>query len=181
MTNNFSTPFMIMMAILIGVPLLFLVFGFKSIKFSSGKMLTGIGTAILLAYLFVIIGYVVLVGPGRSGILAQGTSPQGLEYCVVQTYKGMIEPYQVSFYIRDTNGLWRWNYLAHQDFSWRSVKVSFKDNSPEIYESSEYMRSVPLPTNSINLATVLPGYRDEYCPSNFTIEDVLKYHNEKFK
>ena len=184
---NATNHFIILIAlilILFGTPILFLYLGIRQVKTSrsiGGKILIGFGAAILLIYLSVIVAYVVLVGPGRSGILTRGISPQGLEYCVVQTFKGMAEPYQVSFYIRDTSGLWHWNYLAHQDDAWRLATVYFSNGVARVSRDGVFRREIPIPTNVVDLATVLAGYQDEYCPSNFAVEDILKYHNERFK
>ena len=181
---NATNDFIILIAlilVLFGTPIRFLWLGLKRINTSrptGGKILIGIGTAILFIYLSAIIAYIVQVGPGRSGILTRGTSPRGLEYCVIQTFKGMTGPYRVSFYIRDANGLWRWNYLAHQDDAWRSATVEFSNGVAHISKNGVYRRDIPMPTNTVDLATVLPGCRDEYCPSNYTVEDILKYHTK---
>ena len=64
----------------------------------------------------------VRVGPWQSGALAAGSSPDGHEYLVVQTYGGFFERYRVSFYIRDSNGIWHWNYLGHENDSWGKIQ-----------------------------------------------------------
>jgi hypothetical protein len=186
MTINFTILITVIavLVILIGTPILLLYLGIKQIKTSrstGGKILIGIGVTVLLVYLTGIGAYVIWVGPGQSRILTQGKSPEGLEYCVVQTFKDLVEPYQVSFYIRDTNRLWRWNYLEHEDVAWRSAAVDFSNGLARVSRNGIFFREVPLPTNVVDLATVLPGYLDEYCPSNFTVEEVFKYHSEHFK
>jgi len=139
------------------------------------------GIVILFVCLALVLAFISSVQPGKSGILTRGVSPTGQEYCVVQTYKGLAEPYQVSFYVRDSAGLWRWNYLAHQDVAWRSATVDFSNGVACVSRDGLPLRDIPLPVDIVDLTQVLPGYRDGYCPSNFTVENVLEFHNNKFR
>lgn len=186
MTANHTSILILvlLLTILVGIPLFCVVLGFKLFKTCSSlaaKVLLGTGIAILCAYLLATLAFVLWVGPGRSGILAQGTSPEGREYCVVQTFKDMFEPYQVSFYIRDAAGVWRWNYLEHQDVAWRSARVDFSNGVARVSRNRVPFRDIGLPTNTLDLSSMQPGYRDDYCPSNFTVDDILRFHNRKFK
>ena len=113
--------------------------------------------------------------------MAQGTSPEGRQYCVVQTFKDMVEPYQVSFYVRDVAGVWRWNYLEHEDVAWHSATVTFTNRVAHVSRNGVPFRDVVLPSNTVDLAEVQPGYQDYDCPANFTADDILKFHNRKFK
>lgn len=82
----------LLLALLVGVPLLSVGLGLwklKTCRSTSGQVLLGSGIAVLCAYLFVVLGYIAIVAPGRSGIVAKGISPEGREYCVVQTFKHM--------------------------------------------------------------------------------------------
>ena len=184
MTSN-STGILIVvlvLTVLVGTPLICIVFGLKKRKSSrSATVLLWTGIIILAAYFSAVVAFVVWVGPGRSGVLARGKSPTGQEYCVVQTFKGLTEPYQVSFYVRDASGIWRWNYLEHQDVAWRTATVDFSNGVAHVSHNGATVRDILLPTNTVDLATVQPGYRDDYCPSNFTAEDILAFHNKKFK
>lgn len=77
-------------AMLAGIPTLLLIFGvrrFKRSRSPPAKAMIGIGASIWLAYFSAIIVHMVWVAPYRSGIVSQGKSPDGLEYCIVQTYK----------------------------------------------------------------------------------------------
>ncbi len=170
--------------IFFGIPILLIALGWgqaRSERSVGGLVLVGLGMAMLLTELCIIVAYLMQIGPGRSGIIARGYSPEGREYCIVQTFKGFGEPYQVSFYIRDTNGIWHWNYLAHQDNAWRKATVDFKAGKgiARVSRGAGHFRDVPLPTQSVDLATVPAGYRSDYCPSNYTAEDVLRVHNQK--
>ena len=186
MRTDYTSTFvlLLLLIILVGAPLLCVGWGIMKLKTCpsrSAKLLLGTGITILCGYLFLVLAYILLVGPGRSGILAKGVSPEGREYCVVQTFKDFVEPYQVSFYIRDAAGVWRWNYLEHEDIAWRSATVDFTNGVASVSRGGIPFRKIPLPTNTVDLTTVQPGYRDEYCPSNFTAEDILAWHNKKYK
>lgn len=174
-----------LLAMIIGTPVCMLIFGIKRHKrlHSTGaKLMIGTGSAICLGYLFTIVSYIAEVGPYRSGILSQGISPDGAEYCVVQTYKplGLLaEPYQVSFYRRDVDRIWRWEYLAHQDNAWRDVTVAFRDGKVQVSHRGYPVRELSLPTARIDAQTMHEG--DDYLPASYSAEDVLKWHNTKFK
>lgn len=138
-------------------------------------------SVIISIYVACFAAFYLWIRPWQSKILTHGKSPDGLEYCVVQTYKDFVEPYQVSFYIRDTNGLWRWNYLEHEDGGWRSARVAFSNGTALVFRNGEHFRDVPPPTGMVEVATVPSDYRDDYCPARFSAEDVLRFHNEKCK
>lgn len=183
MITSFHWLRLIGLALLIGLPTACLIGGVLGLKSSAqqrGKLLVGAGVGILCVYGLVAFGYAVCIGPGRSGIVAHGWSPQGREYCIVQTFKTMAEPYQVSFYIRDAGGVWRWNYLAHQDSVWRSAIVSFSDGFAHVSRDGVPFRDIRVPTNRFDLAKVELD-RGNYCPSNFTANDLLSFHNRKFR
>jgi hypothetical protein len=172
------------LALLIGTPTSLLVFGIKRhrrLHSLGAKVMIGTGLVIFLVYLSAIVSHVVAVGPYRSGILAKGTSPDGAEYCVVQTYKplGLIgEPYQVSFYMRDADRIWRWQYLAHQDDAWRDVAVDFSGGKAQVSHSDYPVRELSLPTGGIDTGKMREG--DNYLPASYSAADVLKWHNTKF-
>ncbi len=174
-----------LLAVLVGIPASLLVVGFKRHRRShsiGAKVIITAGTAICLAYLLAIGFHVITVGPYKSGVLAQGNSPSGSEYCVVQTYKafGLIgEPYQVSFYMRDTDRVWRWQYLAHQDNAWRDLIVTFNGSKARVSHRGYPVRELPLPTGSMHPMTMREG--EDYLPASYSVEDVLKWHNTKFK
>jgi len=182
MIDSYSISVLVVFAVVALAPLACICFGLSRVinKSSGGKLLLGIGVGIVCVCGVLVAGYLMMIGAGRSGIVARGTSPDGREYCIVQTYKGWAEPYQVSFYVRDASGIWRWNYLAHQDTVWNTATVTFNGGVAHVSRDGRHYRDVPLPTNTVDLATIQPGYRDEYCESNFTPEDILSFHNEKF-
>jgi hypothetical protein len=125
--------------------------------------------------------FVAWVRPWQGGILVQGQSADGQEFCVVQTFKGLVEPYQVSFYIRDNNRVWRWNYLEHEDTAWRSASVEFVSGKAIVSRNGKPFREVGMPTGTFDLASVPSGYVDDYCPPEFTVQDVLRFHNGKYQ
>jgi hypothetical protein len=184
MNGGYSITALAFAIAILAVPVICIGLGLARVTISqtlTPGLFLRVGLGVACAYVILVLAYVSTVGPGRSGIVAQGTSPEGRQYCIVQTYKGLIEPYQVSFYIRDPSGVWMCNPLAHQDFAWRSATVTFSNGIGHIAREGELFRDVPVLTNSVDLASVLPGYRDFYCPSNFTAEDVLSFHNKKNK
>jgi Uncharacterized membrane protein len=115
----------------------------------------------------------------QTKILAQGFSPEGREYCVAQTFNNIIEPFQVSFYMRDSEGIWRWSYLAHQDYSWSRVRVDFQNGKADVFKRGKFMRSidayVPLPADHP------PRDSATYdLSADLGVDDVFKAHNSKF-
>ncbi|MDF1789013.1 MAG: hypothetical protein P1U82_24335 [Verrucomicrobiales bacterium] len=139
-------------------------------------------TSVVLVTLLVgvIAAYLGSVRPWQSKILAHGHSPEGREYCLVQTYRDLVEPYQVSFYIRDANGIWRWNYLGHQENGWKSGTVTFSDGSALIERNGAMLKEIEIPNESVDLAGVLPGYSHQYLGSELTTDDVFAFHNQRY-
>ena len=129
----------------------------------------------------VVAAWLVSIRPWQSKVLAQGYSPEGREYCVVQTFKNLVEPYQVSFYVRDSDGIWRWNYLEHEDDGWKSARVTFPAGSARIERNGSQFKEIEIPNDQVDLTTVLPGYRYQYCDSGFSVDDVLAFHNQKYR
>jgi hypothetical protein len=175
--TGYDIPDLVLVISILALPLVFIAFGIAG----KAKRFLSIGIGTLCVYVLLILGYALLVWPGQSRIVAHGTSPMGREFCIVQTYKSWAEPYQVSFYIRDSAGVWRWNYLAHQDFAWRSATVDFDNGIAHVSSGGHRYREILLPTNTVDLTKIEPGYRNEYCPSNFTAADILSFHNKWFK
>lgn len=173
-----------LIAALIALPIFLMVLCvgvFNRSGSTPARIMSGIGIAVCLTPVAAVASYVVAVCPGRSGVLSQGTSPSGQEYCVVQTFKGLVEPYQVSFYIRDTSRVWRWNYLEHEDNAWRSAAVEFTGGNAMVSRNGKPFREIAMPTGIVDIATVSGGYVDYYCPPEFTVEDVLRFHNNKYR
>jgi hypothetical protein len=138
----------------------------------------GVGIALLLAWSGSFLAVGIQIRPWQSGILAQGRSPDGQEYCVVQTFQGFIEPYRVSLYVRDPDRVWHWHYLAHQDNSWPSATVEFTDDSIVIREDGVVRRRHPRKLEPVDAAGVRTGNSLTYYPAHFTVEDVAAAHHE---
>ena len=136
---------------------------------------------IVLALIAGLVSGWLIIRPWQSKILTRGYSPEGREYCVVQTFKGFVEPYQVSFYIRDAEGIWRWNYLAHQDNGWKAASVTFSQGAAQIVRNGTLFKVISIPTNQVDLTQVLPGYRNDYCDRSCSVEDVFEFHNLKYQ
>lgn len=129
----------------------------------------------------IISAYLISIRPWQSKVLAHGFSPEGREYCVVQTFRDFVEPYQVSFYVRDPRGVWIWNYLEHEDNGWKSATVNFSGSSALIQRNGMPFKEIDIPSVQVDLSTVLPGYRDQYCDKDFSVEEVFAFHNQKYK
>lgn len=115
----------------------------------------------------------------QSKILAQGMSPHGLEYCVVQSYNSLTEPFQVSFFIRDPGGVWHWHYLAHQDSDWKSARVEFDGDTARVYRRDELRGEIKIPTLPADPATVDKN-RGQHFPASMTVEELFRWHKDKF-
>jgi hypothetical protein len=134
------------------------------------------GAFVAWCSLFII--HVINVGPGRSGVVTQGFSPLGREYCIVQTYTGLVEPYRVSFYIRDARGVWQWNALAHDDNAWRSPNVSFSEASIVVTREHNYRREIQLMDGSIRQHSDVAAYNQ---PANLTAAELSALHDRAYK
>ena len=140
-----------------------------------------VSISIVLALIAGLVPAWLIIRPWQSKILTRGYSPEGREHCVVQTFKGFIEPYQVSFYIRDAEGVWRWNYLAHQDNGWKTATVTFSQGAAQISRNGTPFKVIEVPTDQVDLTQVLPGYRNDYCDGSYSVEDVFEFHNLKYQ
>jgi hypothetical protein len=162
------------------VPIAGVVWGVRRFRKSTtgfARAMWGTGAVVLSTYL-VLLGWLLFYSiPGHSRIVTQGKSPSGQEYCVVQSFQALPEPYRVSFYIRDTSGVWHWKYLEHEDLAWRSAKVEFLGDVALVSRDGVPFREIPLPTNTVDLAQVQYGNRHNYCPADFTAAQVLKHHS----
>ena len=53
-------------------------------------------------------------------LIAKATAPEGTTAYLTQTYRGLLELYDVHFYTRDRKGIWRKYYVEHEDTFWSS-------------------------------------------------------------
>lgn len=165
----------------VGMPMVVVVWGvirFRKSAHGLRKLMWGSVVGVTSAYFVLLLSLLFYASPGHSRIITQGTSPKGQEYCVVQSFQDLVEPYQVSFYIRDTGGVWHWNYLEHEDLAWRSAKVEFRGDIALVSRNGVPFREISLPTNMVDMATIPTGYRYYYCPANLTAEEVFQFHNQ---
>ncbi len=153
MSMNYTGLLILLLAlvVLVGLPVLCIVAGvvrLKTLGWRSARVLLTFGTGVLGFYLALLVAYIVSVGPWRSGILTQGKLPEGREFCVVQSFKDMFEPYQVSFYVRDEAGVWHWNYLEHEDVAWRTAAVTFSNSVAYVSRNGVPFDEVVLPARA---------------------------------
>ena len=103
----------------------------------------------LLAATAVAAFYWMLIQPGRGGVLARSTSPDGTECLVAQTWNGWDnggEPYTVSFYSRQAGGPWRWQYLDHEARRWPDCRLDFRasDRSVRVVSGEKLKQVIDL-------------------------------------
>ena len=168
---------------LLGGPILLIAYGARAGRrgLVRGRIMVGLGTVLLLLILAPLAYHFYFGGPWHTRIVTQGISPSGQEYCVVQAFQDLVEPYQISFYIRDTNRVWRWNYLDHEGYAWRTASASFTGDKMTVYRNGEPYRSMAMPTGTVDIASVPKGDANYYCPAEFTVEDVFEFHKGKTK
>ena len=88
-----------------------------------------------LTMLLVIAGFLVIVQPGSSGVIASLRLAEGSEYMVTQGCNWSPEPY-TPFYMRFSGGKWGWRYIDHQANRWRDVTVT-NDTDSELVTVTE--------------------------------------------
>jgi hypothetical protein len=175
-----STAVLALLLFLVGVPALgvWLTFGSQHSGTATRRRIrVGAGTTLLLVWGGLLATHAIQVRPWQSGILARGMSPDGREYCVVQTFQGFFEPYRVSLYVRDATGIWHWHYLAHQDHAWRSISVGFTADEIVVARDGVERRRFPRKIAPVDLTTVLPGYAMHYRSANLTADEVAEFHH----
>lgn len=172
---------LLVLVVFVGFPVLCLALGVVRLKthgWRGARLLLGFGTGTVASYLVLLSAYIVWVGPGRSGILTQGRSPEGREYLVVQSFKNMVELYQVSFYVRDEVGTWHWNDLEHEDAAWHSATVTFSNGAAQVRRNGNPFREIALPAKPVDLAQVGPADHNHFCPATFTVDEVVAFHHK---
>jgi hypothetical protein len=136
----------LLFGLVFGVPPLAIFFLFRLRKGARSwgrQIVFGLSGAALLAWVGMVVGYLMRLGPGQSGILAQGFSPEGREFCVVQKFQDFVEGYRAAFYLRDAAGAWQWVYLAHDDNTWKPTTVEFTPTSVRISRRGVVQREIP--------------------------------------
>ena len=165
-----------------GTPLIALVAvcNFRRARESrGGRVALKVFAGAFLLWLGLFAVYVVkVVAPWRNPVRAQGFSAEGREYCVVQTFDGFTD-YQVSFYLRDTSGVWHWNYLAHDDDSWGDTSVEFSGTVIRVRCEGVVVREIrfadavkPAGPNADRAASF---------PVTFSVADVAAAHRQRFR
>ena len=152
--------------VMVGVPLVLINLGLHALKQNrpaSGWSVIGVAGAIGLSILICAAWFVYFAGPWHTGILAQGTSPDGREYCIVQAYQNAVEPYGVDFYIRDASGAWHRHYLEHEDLAWRSAEVRFSGNEALVARNGKPFATISLTPKGAPVH-----------PSSFSANDILE-------
>lgn len=142
------------------------------------RTLLVVSGSMFLVWTGLLVAYMAKIKPWQSGILAAGVSPQGREFVVVQTFTGFVEPYRVSLYVRDSSGVWHWNYLGHDDTAWGSTRVEFSADSFLILHKGIQVRKIPVESSVALRPDNRDGTRD--LPASYSAEDVAAFHHERF-
>lgn len=119
------------------------------------------------------------IGPWRSGVVAHGFGAEGREFCVVQTYKAIVEPFQVSLYERRPGEQWRWHYLEHEDVGWRSATVTFQDGRARVTRNGAPFTEIALAAGSLGTETATTAETIS-CPAHYSVEQVRAFHDDYF-
>ena len=127
------------------------------------------------AVLLIVIATLWLNVPFTSGVITHQTLQNGVEVCIVQYFKGLAEPYQVSLYAKSSVGNWRWFYIDHEAERWRNARIDFtEENKALIYNKGKIEATVPVDKNS------LAAEEGGYFPSTFSCEEINQAHTRKF-
>lgn len=174
---NFAAFFILILMVILPIACSVALLGWGILRakrgLAFGRIMIGVGAVLLLTVLTPITYHLYFGGPWHSRIVTQGISTSGQEYCVLQRFQSWGEPYRISLYVRDQDGVWRWNYLEHQGYAWRSAEVEIRGNQASVLRNGSLFRDINLPTDTIENPTVIPtGYGKEYLPSKFSVEDV---------
>ncbi len=180
---NVITIFMmlVLIAAVLAGPVAIIVIGARDAKRMPviSWTLVSIGTVLLGLVLVPLSRCAWYSAPWHSRILTQGTSPSGREYCVVQAFSDVSEPYRVAFYLRDAGGVWRWHYLGHEEPAWTTAEVRFHDDEALIFRDGWLVHVIDVPTDTED-ATETPHPSDPMrCPAHFTAQEVFEFHRDR--
>jgi len=152
------------------------------VRSSAARILGGLAVVCGAAVLGTIGWWSYQVAPGRSGIVTSGTAPDGREYCVVQTFQVLSEPYHVSLYVRDDLRIWRGYYLQHQDFGWRSARVEVNGDRAVVERNGERFKEIELAADPAEPEVIRPGAYMELraLSPDLSAAEVARLHNTKF-
>ena len=110
---------------------------------------------VILAALFVLLFagagalWLVILQPGKGGVLAHSTAPDGTEFVVTQSWNGWDnggEPYTVSFYSRKPGGPWLWQYLDHEARRWPDCRLQHEPGtrSVKVFSGGQLKQTIDL-------------------------------------
>lgn len=111
--------------------------------------------------------------PFTSTVVAQKKAESGTEVCIVQRFKDLSEPYQVSLYAKHPGGNWRWHYMDHEADRLRYVSITIEGNTASIYEGRK-LRS----TWAVDEET-LTDKEAGYFPGEWNCQKINQEHKSK--
>lgn len=141
----------------------------------------------LKAFVIVALGFTVSLGAVvllaghvphwvSSGIVTSASGPRGEEFHVIQTYKGIGEPYQVTLFARNPGQKWTRTYLAHQDWSWSGCKIEVTGDSVILRGGDEKERTYSIKHLTESVELLSTGMAAEYTP-----DQLAERHNEIYR
>lgn len=129
----------------------------------------------VVIWLLMVAAVLWLNAPFTSGVVTYKTLQGGIDTCIVQYFKGLAEPYQVSLYARYPNSNWRWFYLEHESERWRDTSIELKkDGIVSIYEKGKLETTISLNKDS------LEDKEAGYFPGFLSCEDISQEHKYRF-
>ena len=77
----------------------------------------------------------VAIQPWRGGLVASGTSPDGTQCVVTQSWNGFNggEFYSVRLHARKPGEQWLWHYIDHEATRWQSCKMTFSEDGSRLF------------------------------------------------
>lgn len=131
------------------------------------------------AYGVAMLALVVSSGFWRGGIVAAGQLADGREYCVVQTFQDLSEPFRVTLYVRTDDGAWRSYYLEHEADGWRSAEVELAGDRVRVKRDGVGFRDVAIVTRAVDLTALPPEERVLYQPATLDRAEIEAIHRRE--
>lgn len=122
------------------------------------------------AYLCLVGAYVVWIGPWRGGVVAAGRLSDGRDYCIVQRFQDLAEPFRVSLFVRNDARVWKWYYLDHEDNGWMSGGAELDGRIMRVRRNGVPFRDVAIDTAAINVAALPPEERYAFRAASYSPE-----------
>jgi hypothetical protein len=181
---EFDVALLVVVLIVGSIPMSLVVYGLRTIKrkqYKAGFVVAGSGVAVGVVLFWGILTTFAGLGPNHGGLVAEGLSPEGNEYCVIQTYTGDFPgPYFVSLYIRNVDGDWCFHYIEHEDLAWDTAQVEFVDGSAIVSRNGEEFREISISLDAPILMGNPQRRLGENFPSTLSVADLAANLKKSF-